>query len=71
VVRRLGDEFSPRELERLIEDQGLEVRRTTVTGWCPLFYRAARVSLAKAGIKILPCTPRARVLENFWNGLRD
>ncbi len=66
-------EFSPRELEGLIRAQGLEVRRTYGDWMVPgLFYRAVRVSLAKAGIKILPMYPKGPAFwENFWNGTRD
>jgi SAM-dependent methyltransferase len=66
-------EFSPAELERLVRDQGLDVRRTYGDWMVPgLFYRAARVTLAKAGIKVLPMYPKGPAFwENFWNGLRD
>jgi len=66
-------EFSPRELEQLVRAQGLEVRRTYGDWMVPgLFYRAARVTLARAGIKVLPMYPKGPVFwENFWNGLRD
>ncbi|MEO6462631.1 MAG: methyltransferase domain-containing protein [Candidatus Eisenbacteria bacterium] len=66
-------EFSPAELERLVRDQGLEVRRTYGDWMVPgLFYRATRVTLAKAGIKFLPMYPKGPAAwENFWNGLRE
>lgn len=66
-------EFSPAELEGLVRDQGLEVKRTYGDWMVPgLFYRAARVTLAKAGIKALPMYPKGPPFwENFWNGLRD
>ncbi len=66
-------EFSPRELERLIRAQGLEVRRTYGDWMVPgLLYRAVRVTLARAGIKILPMYPKGPAFwENFWNGHRE
>ena len=66
-------EFSPAELERLVRAQGLEVRRTYGDWMVPgLFYRAARVTLAKAGIKVLPMYPKGPPFwEAFWNGLRE
>jgi SAM-dependent methyltransferase len=66
-------EFSPRELEGLVRAQGLEVRRTYGDWMVPgLFYRAVRVTLAKAGIKALPMYPKGPPFwENFWNGTRD
>jgi hypothetical protein len=66
-------EFSPAELEGLVRAQGLDVRRTYGDWMVPgLFYRAARVTLAKAGIRILPMYPKGPApWEAFWNGLRD
>ena len=66
-------EFSPAELESLVRAQGLEVRRTYGDWMVPgLFYRAVRVTLAKAGIKALPMYPKGPApWEAFWNGLRD
>src|SRR5262249_57545126 len=43
-------QFSPRELEKLVEAESLEVRRTCGEWMVPsLGYRATRVILAKAG----------------------
>ncbi len=66
-------EFSPAELESLVRAQGLAVARTYGDWMVPgLFYRAVRVTLAKAGIQALPMYPRGPAFwENFWNGLRD
>ena len=66
-------EFSPAELEGLVEAQGLHVQRTYGDWMVPgLFYRAVRVTLAKAGIKALPMYPKGPAFwESFWNGLRD
>ncbi|MGH7726489.1 MAG: class I SAM-dependent methyltransferase [Candidatus Eiseniibacteriota bacterium] len=66
-------EFSPAELERLVRAEGLSVTRTYGDWMVPgLFYRAVRVTLAKAGIKALPMYPKGPAFwENFWNGLRE
>lgn len=66
-------EFSPAELEGLVREQGLEVRRTYGDWMVPgLFYRATRVTLAKVGIRALPMYPKGpAVWEGFWNGLRE
>ena len=66
-------EFSPAELEGLVRDQGLEVKRTYGDWMVPgLFYRTVRVTLAKAGVKILPMYPKGPApWEAFWTGLRD
>lgn len=58
-------QFSPRQLERMVEKESLEVRRTYGEWMVPgLPYRATRVILAKAGLKILPMYPRG---PEWWN----
>jgi len=62
-------QFSPRELEKLVEAESLEVRRTYGEWMVPsLGYRATRVLLAKAGLKILPMYPHG---PGWWDRAWD
>jgi ubiquinone/menaquinone biosynthesis C-methylase UbiE len=65
-------QFSPRELERMLEQEKLEVRRTYGDWMVPgLPYRALRVLLSKAGVRVLPMYPRGpEWWERAWNGWR-
>jgi SAM-dependent methyltransferase len=65
-------QFSPRELERMVEKERLEVRRTYGDWMVPgLLYRATRVLLSKAGIRTLPMYPRGpRWWERAWESWR-
>lgn len=65
-------QFSPRELERMIEAENLEIRRTYGEWMVPgLPYRAVRVLLSKAGIRALPMYPRGPGWwERAWEGWR-
>jgi SAM-dependent methyltransferase len=57
-------QFSPAELERMVKKESLEVRRTYGEWMVPgLAYRAARVLLAKAGLR-MPMYPRG---PEWWN----
>jgi SAM-dependent methyltransferase len=66
-------QFSPRELEKMIEGEKLEIKRTYGEWMVPgLPYRAIRVLLSKAGFHALPMYPRGpgwweRAWEN-WRG---
>jgi hypothetical protein len=52
-------QFSPAELERLVRGERLRIRRTYGDWMVPgLPYRALRVLLARAGVRVLPMYPR-------------
>lgn len=65
-------QFSPRELERMVEKERLTVRRTYGEFMVPgLAYRAIRVTLARAGITALPLYPRGPAWwERGWEAWR-
>ena len=59
-------QFSPRELERMVEQERLAVRRTYGDFMVPgLPYRALRITLAKLGVRGLPMYPRG---PQWWEG---
>jgi SAM-dependent methyltransferase len=65
-------QFSPRELERMVERERLTVRRTYGDFMVPgLAYRALRVGLARVGLPFLPLYPRGPAWwERAWESWR-
>ena len=65
-------EFSPRELEGMVEKERLLVRRTYGDFMVPgLWYRMVRVSLSKVGIRFLPMYPHGpKWWDDSWDSLR-
>ena len=65
-------QFSPRELEEMVEKERLVVTRTYGDFMVPgLAYRAVRTVLAKVGLRVLPLYPRGpQWWENGWESWR-